>query len=133
MYLNFYENLTLFNSVTGSRGALIHIDNVSQIVDHGSDGIHISAGTQTLALQRELTSKMPKPYINCEITEDFNQESFDSLLFKLILKTPYAYSQQFCIAHCIQSLFVEKCNCTLSVSKTKIISVRLFSNISFIL
>lgn len=64
MYVNFNENLNLFNSVRGSKGALIRIGNSSYLTDYRqSDGISIAPGVVTrLALDRQFESNKPKVF-----------------------------------------------------------------------
>jgi hypothetical protein len=117
-YINFYQELTSFNSNSksdykGGFGALIRIDNSSYLTDHGSDGILISPGTQTdIIVYREFNSILPKPYSNCEIELDDSTFQLNSELIELIAKSKYRYSQQLCFSQCLQKLLIEKRNCT---------------------
>jgi hypothetical protein len=64
MYVNYNENLNLFNSISGSKGALIRIGNSSYLTDYRqSDGVSVSSGLVTrLSLYRQFESNMPKVF-----------------------------------------------------------------------
>jgi hypothetical protein len=74
-YVNFYENLTQFNSFSiffggfGASGALIRIDNSSYLTSYlPKDGIKISPGSYTsISLSRSFKTNLPRPYSNCLI------------------------------------------------------------------
>lgn len=107
-YVNFYEKLTYFNSILGGRGAIVRIDNNSQMIDHAMGGINLPSGfTTNLAMKREFKTSLPKPYSNCE-TEN------DSSFYKFIRNlTNYNYTQSFCLIQCLQELIIFNCNCTI--------------------
>ena len=107
-YVNFYENLMLYNSITDSFGLVIRIDNVSQIVDYSHDGLFVSPGLQTyLALDRQFKTSLPKPYSNCEDLSNFKSDLYD-----LISQSKYNYTQNFCLQQCFQELLYKNCKCS---------------------
>jgi hypothetical protein len=111
LYVNFYENLSWYNSLTGGMGAVIRLDNVSHVKDHGLDAIIVSNGVRTnLALKHEYNYIKSKPYSNCDIDE--RGQDFDSNLFKLIHASPYDYTSNFCFVQCLQQLNINECNCS---------------------
>jgi hypothetical protein len=115
-YVNFYENLTTFNSFNsitgGGLGALVRIDNNSYLTDYGYDGIAIAPGYfTTTSLSRSFKSSLPKPYSNCLIDNQTNS-GFQSELFDLIQNSQYKYTQPMCFLQCQQKYLFLKCNCT---------------------
>jgi hypothetical protein len=111
LYVNHNENLSLFND---AKGLLVRINNSSYLVDQSLDGIRISPGLRTnLAISREFNFIMPQPYSNCLVDSQFR--NYDSDLFRLILNSPYQYSQKFCLEQCFQREVLSQCNCTASV------------------
>jgi acid-sensing ion channel 2 len=112
-YVNFYKNLTAFNSFTGGGyGALVRIDNSSYLTDYGFDGIRIAPGYHTsISLSRSFKSSLPKPYSNCLVDNQTNAE-FQSELFNLIQNSSYRYTQPLCFLQCQQKHINLKCNCT---------------------
>ena len=117
VYANFFEEFTFFNSIKGGSGLLIRLDNVSHKIDHSLEGIVVSAGSATnLALKREIRSSLPKPYSNCDLTEDgARPDKTYSDLFDLIVKSSYEYSQRYCLIQCFQQLTIRTCNCSISI------------------
>jgi hypothetical protein len=114
LYVNFYENLTLLNSYLGGLGAIVRINNVSRLIDHGFDGIWLQSGQiSNIAMRREFKSSLAKPYSNCDLSEG-KATSFDSALYNLIVASPYDYSQSFCFRQCLQQLFMHQCKCRAS-------------------
>ena len=112
LYLNFHENLTLFNSYTGGLGAIIRIENSSYLNDHFLDGIYVAPGLLTnIAVERTFRFNLPKPYSNCEIDNE-TPEEFDSELYKMIAVSEYEYNQQFCFKQCIQREIIKECTCS---------------------
>jgi hypothetical protein len=107
LYVNFYENLTLFNSVTGGLGAILRIDNVTHGIDHVAEGVMVSAGSVTnSALGRENKFIMKQPYSDCVLDNDATT-SFDSDIYKAILESNFSYSQQFCLTQCLQKMVIK--------------------------
>ena len=108
-YVNYYENLSQFNSIIDNYGLVVRINNVSHAIDYSHDGIFVSPGFHTfLALERQFSTTLPKPYSSCD---DLDASSFDSDLFNLISKSKYQYTQKFCLIQCMQELFTKMCNC----------------------
>ena len=127
LYLNFYEKLSHYNSILGGLGAIVRIENISYPQDFSLDGLSIPTGYNTfVALSREFKSILPKPYSNCEIER--NETSFSSELFNLIQKSPYVYTQNFCLVQCMQRLIIQTCNCFVNVFKSVINSTVCLSN-----
>jgi len=111
-YVNFYEKLMFFNSIFNDFGLVIRIDNVSHIIDYMQDGIFVPAGSHTfMSLNRQYKSSLPKPYSECE---DLSSNNFNSDLYNLIANSKYAYTQQYCLLQCFQTLAINLCNCSLS-------------------
>jgi acid-sensing ion channel 2 len=112
-YVNFYENLTTFNSFTGGGlGVLVRINNNSYLTDNGKDGIPVASGYNTrVSISRSFKSSLPKPYSNCLIDNQTNA-GFHSELFDLIQSSPYRYTQPMCFSQCQQKYNYLKCNCT---------------------
>ena len=111
LYVNYYENLTLFNSVGQGVGAIIRIDNVTNVIDHVTDGILASAGFYTnIALGRENKFIMKAPYSECVLDNDLYTHQ-NSFIYEAILNSGYTYSQQFCLSQCAQKLIIDMCGC----------------------
>jgi len=114
MYVHFNRNLSSFNGLAdyGGSGAIIRIDNTTQgLVDHSWDGIRVEAGSQTLlGIGREFKSSLPEPYSQCQTSMNNPSE-----LYEKISKSPYTYTQEFCVRQCLQRLTIKTCNCSISV------------------
>ena len=113
LYVNYHQNLSLFNSVVGwGTGALIRINNVTNVIDQGADGIFAAAGSHTsISMGREKKMTMKSPYSDCVLDNDVTT-SFDSDIYNAILVSNFSYSQQFCVIQCIQKKIVKACNCS---------------------
>jgi hypothetical protein len=112
LYVNYYENLSVFNSVQRGMGALIRIDNATQVIDHVAEGVMASTGFYTnIALGRENKFIMKKPYSDCVLDNDDASTSFDSDIYRAILASEFTYSQQFCLIQCAQKLVINTCGC----------------------
>ena len=113
MYINFNENLTLFNSI-GTKGAYIRIENSSYLNDETLDnGIYIAPGKWTNALvNRVFKYILPMPYSNCELDGNSVRSQTTYELVKQIAHSPYEYTQQTCMYLCLQKQLIVKCNCT---------------------
>ena len=113
LYVNFYENLTVYNSYIGSTGVYIKFENSSYLSDDSIDtGVYLESGLYTYcSLQRKFTYNLAKPYSNCEVDSCSIRDS-DSELLRMIARSPYAYSQQMCLYQCIQKDLITNCNCT---------------------
>ena len=117
---NFGLQLTLYvNSNETKRdesyefGAVIRIDNSSYLSDDSNSGIFVSPGFCTyISVEREFRTMLPKPYSNCEV--DTNSPLFVSNLefYNLIGQSEYEYTQQLCLAQCLQKEFHKKHNCS---------------------
>jgi len=59
-------------------------------------------------MQRRFTSKLPKPYSECDIDNE-NPDHFDSPYYKLISNSPYQYSQELCVLQCMQEKVIQRC------------------------
>jgi hypothetical protein len=114
LYVDFYENLTFFNSVLGGKGVIVRIDNASYVVDHLADGISVSVGSITnIALRREKHFAIKSPYSDCVLDNDVTNV-FDSYIYKAIIASGFTYSQQFCLIQCAQKLVIDTCGCYLT-------------------
>jgi len=117
-YVNFYENLTSFNSysapLTGLKafGALIRIENSSDMTSFlPLDGIKINPGHVTsISVSRSFKTSLPKPYSNCLIDNQTNA-GFQSELFDLVQNSAYRYTQSVCFEQCMQKDVLLECNC----------------------
>ena len=114
LYVNYYEELALFNSANAGSGVLVRVDNVSHVVDHMIDGIQVASGQNMfISLSREFRTSLPKPYSLCDLEPQ--NPYFNSDLYNLITKSKYDYTQSFCVQQCFQNLAIQKCNCTFSL------------------
>jgi hypothetical protein len=66
-----------------------------------------------MSMQREFSSKLPKPYSDCDI-DNTNPGYIYSPYYNLILNSPYQYSQDLCIIQCIQQHLIQMCNCSIT-------------------
>jgi hypothetical protein len=122
--VNFYENLTTFNSYTSAKGALIRIDNSSYLTNYQVGGLFMESGHFTsVSVSRSFKSILPRPYSDCLIDNETNY-NFHSHLFDLIQNSPFRYTQAFCFWQCAQKAIIQECNCTDSTRTS------LFSNVS---
>ena len=114
LYVNYHQNLSLFNSIFsgGGIGALLRVNNVTNVIDQGTDGIFAAGGFYTsISLGREKKTIMKSPYSDCVLDNDVTT-SFDSDIYNAILVSNFSYSQQFCVIQCIQDHIIKKCNCS---------------------
>ena len=106
MYVNFNENLTLFNGNYRSLGATVLIGNSSYLSDSSNGGLQLARGFLTnIAIDRSFKSILPKPYSNCDIdngdTTTLSENKEINLdLYKLIENSTYNYNQQLCLEQC---------------------------------
>ena len=78
--------------------------------------IALNGGTMNyLSMQRRFSSKLPKPYSECEI-DNAATGHFDSPYYNLILNSPYQYNQEMCVVQCMQEKAIQICNCSIPVS-----------------
>lgn len=111
LYVNYYENLSIFNSL-GALGVRMSIDNTTNFNENIFSGVRVSSGDETdIAIERNFKYNLPKPYSNCDIDNKYPPK-IDSLLYNLILKSGYEYTQQQCFRQCFQMIMIENCNCT---------------------
>ena len=114
LYMNFHEKLTLFNSFTSSRAAIVRLENSSYLNVHYLDGIRISPGMASfVSIDRTFKFVLSKPYSNCDLDLSATPTGTSySEIFQKIYHSPYEYSQRMCFEQCIQQYLNEKCNCT---------------------
>ena len=111
LYVNYHESLSLFNAYNGGYGAIVFIENNTNL-NQVTNTIQVPPGFITFVkLDRSFKFNLPKPYSNCDI-DNYKSEHFESELFKLIQHSPYQYTQQLCFEQCLQKLLIEDCNCT---------------------
>jgi hypothetical protein len=126
LYVNFYEELMFFNSLSNDYGLLIRIDNISHVIDYSLNGIYVSPGSHTyMSLSRDYRETLPKPYSNCD-----NLESFNSDLYTLIFHSKYEYRQKFCLEQCFQELSIQICNCSVTFVASLRANISLCSSLS---
>jgi hypothetical protein len=65
----------------------------------------------SMAVDRIISKQLPHPYSNCGIDNE-NPEYLDSFLYKMFENSNIQYSQQLCIDLCLQTFFIDDCNCT---------------------
>ena len=114
LYVNYHQNLSLFNSIFsgGGIGALLRINNVTNVIDQGADGIFAAGGFYTsISLGREKKMTKKSPYSDCVLDNDVTT-SFDSDIYNAILASNFSYSQQFCVIQCIQEKIIKECGCS---------------------
>jgi hypothetical protein len=121
VYVGYYDKLKAFNvgkfNNYGSNAPLyglnILIENNTYLTDDKSNVIALNGGTVNyVAVQRKFTTKMPKPYSDCDI-DNTNPGKIDSPYYNLILNTPYQYNQELCVIQCMQKKMIQMCNCTM--------------------
>jgi hypothetical protein len=64
-----------------------------------------------MAVDRIISKQLPHPYSNCGIDNE-NPEYLGSFLYKMFENSNIQYSQQLCIDLCLQTFFIDDCNCT---------------------
>ena len=106
---NGWLNLAYFNNIYGLN---VIIENNTFLTNNKLNWIGLDGGTiNYMPIQRKFSSKIPKPYSQCDIENDLPGH-FDSVYYNLILNSSYQYSQEFCIVQCLQQNALQKCNCT---------------------
>ena len=74
-----------------------------------------SAFSTYIRVKREFKSMLPKPYSHCE--QDMNlpklRTNTDAYFLNLKGKLPYAYTQKLCLIECLDSISIEKFDCSL--------------------
>ena len=90
---------------------MIRVDNVSILIDQGFDGILVPSGQVTnIAVNREFKTTLAKPFSNCDL-DNGKATKYDSIIYNLIVNSPYDYTQTFCFRQCLQHLFIQNCKC----------------------
>ena len=117
-YLNSF-NVGWFQNHYGSNanfyGLNILIQNNTYLQMDKFDVIALDGGTANyIAVQRRFSSKLPKPYSNCDI-DNKNPDQIDSEYFNIIKNSPYQYEQELCVDVCMQKRMIDVCNCTFSI------------------
>lgn len=100
--------------MSATQGAILFINNQTNLVRITDPGIELSPGTQTnLAINRMFTYKLPYPYSKCidQNNFDFLTEKSELNLVKLTIEFTNKYSQSYCIELCFQEYLIGKCNC----------------------
>jgi len=122
IYVGYNEKLNLFNTgpfgffgFTNINGLYILIENNTYLADNKQNVMSSNGGTMNyISMQRQFTSKLPKPYSDCGI-DNTNPRQFDSPYFRLILNSSYQYTQDMCIIQCLQHKVIQACNCTIPI------------------
>jgi hypothetical protein len=93
-----------------SRGINIFVTNASYSPTT-PEGVILRAGTLTdIMVSREITKKLEKPYSDC--TNNLTTlDSYDSYLYKAIIKMRRKYYQQDCFDLCYQRQCAKVCGC----------------------
>ena len=93
-----------------SVGAHIFVHNDS-LTPSAFEGIDLDVGHITnIAVHKSYISKLPKPYSDCtQNLDDIN--SFDSDLFRFIIKQNNTYRQTDCYNLCYQNKLYQECSC----------------------
>lgn len=100
------ENYTL----SIKSGAHIFIHNQT-IMPTSYEGYDVAPGTSTsFIVNRQWNNKLPKPFNECydDLT---SMDSYDSVLYREIIKANLTYRQIDCFRLCYQKQTVEKCKC----------------------
>ena len=107
-YVGIYEKL---NYMTKSNGGVVIISNKSEFSEL-DDGISLTPGFETnIIAKRTFINQLSKPYSNCEIQSNYNIDSFDSDLYKLMIENGLEYTFNDCIDLCYQKQVVQNCKC----------------------
>ena len=112
-YVNFYENLTVLNSLN-YKGAYVRIENCTVLSDDLIDnGFYLSPGKWSSALiHTVLNYVLPQPYSSCELDNESGLQNRETILLRRFYHSPYQYTQQSCIIQCLQYFSLKRCNCT---------------------
>ena len=112
-YANFHENLTLYNSFTGDSGLKIRVENNTFMRDSSESVTQIAPGLKTdVIVERFFNDMLPKPYSNCDIDKNRENQFDDSDVYNLIKNSSYVYDEQLCFKQCRQKFYLDNCNCT---------------------
>ena len=106
----FVGNANNPKSLSIFSGAHIFIHNDS-LTPSTYEGIDLNVGTSTnIAVHKSYISKLPKPYSDC--TENLDKmNSFDSELFRAIIKSNNSYRRVDCLNLCYQKKLLDQCGC----------------------
>jgi hypothetical protein len=112
LYANFNQQLNEFNAPYGPA-IYLRIENGTSLKGDTFDGVMLPAGFITyISIDRTFSHNLKKPYSNCDFgVMDSDIYSLNSDLFKLILHSPYDYTQELCLYQCLQKKVINKCNC----------------------
>jgi hypothetical protein len=112
------ENKSFFYSwipLSHSYGLNVLIENNSLSSYDKLDVKVLNGGTiNFMSMQRKFTSKLPKPYSDCDI-DNTNPNHFDSPYYNLILNSSFQYSQDLCVIQCVQEQVIQICNCSIPI------------------
>jgi hypothetical protein len=122
VYVGYNDKLNLFNNgyfswipFSHSYGLNVLIENNTYLGNKKQSVIALNGGSLNfMSMQRQFTSKLPKPYSDCDI-DNTNPGRFDSPYYNLILNSPYQYSQDLCVIQCIQQHVIQMCNCSIPI------------------
>jgi len=122
IYVGYNDKLNLFNagwnnlfSFTNSYGLNVMIENNTYLSAGNTNSIALNGGTLNfISMKREFSSKLPKPYSNCDI-DNSNPGKIDSYYYNLISQSPYQYSQELCVVQCMQQQAIKLCNCSIPI------------------
>ena len=107
LYVGVPKNLEVLASFTG---ALIGISNNS-FARSTFQTLDVSPGKETnIIVKKTFLNQYPKPYSNCDF--DSFTSSFDSVLYRSLVRNNVAYNQQDCYIQCYQKKVEEKCMCS---------------------
>ena len=80
----------------------------ASISPSSSEGINVKSGTLTnIGIKRTVIHKSPSPYSDCVDLKS----SFDSDLYRHIVKSKKVYRQTDCFDLCLQNNIIESCKC----------------------
>jgi hypothetical protein len=95
------------NSLSTDTGVHVFIHNQS-IVPNPYTGLNFPTGfASSIALNKITNNRFPYPYSSCRNDLD----SFDSELYKFLIKSGQSYTRINCYNLCIQEEVISKCNC----------------------
>jgi hypothetical protein len=122
VYVGYNDKLNFFNTgyfnwlaFSNSYGLNVLIENGTYLGNKKQSVISLNGGSiNFMSMQRQFTSKLPKPYSDCDIDNTYRTH-FYSPYYNLILNSPYQYSQELCIIQCIQQHVIQMCNCSIPV------------------
>jgi hypothetical protein len=120
VYVGYNDKLNLFNTGYFSWIPFSHSYGLNVLIENNSLSSYENHNVKVLnggsfnfmSVKREFTSKLPKPYSDCDI-DNSNTGHVDSPYFNLILNSPYQYSQDLCVTQCIQQYLIQICNCSM--------------------